>query len=132
MQNGADEYPPKADLRELCSQHPLPIIAPGTVDPASLSGDEPTRIALAALKTFNDALAAGDAEKLESCFYSGQAYWKDQLALTYHMRTFKTASVIVAGLLETEKLRGIDKGFEVKGKATFTPATPVLVSFVVV
>lgn len=65
---------------------------------------------------------------LEACFYADQAFWKDQLALTYHLRTFKTPGVIAASLLETEKPRSISKGIAVDGVALFLPATPVLVS----
>jgi hypothetical protein len=65
---------------------------------------------------------------LESCFYADQAFWKDQLALTYHLRTFKTPGVISASLLETKKLRSLSKGIAVDGAALFLPATPGLVS----
>lgn len=124
LQNGS-EFPPKADLRKMCSRYPLPVIAPGTVEP--MSSKEATKIATAVLKSFNDALSRGDAVTLESTFYSGQAYWKDQLALTYHMRTFTTPS-IAAALIETGKLREAG-GFEIEGKAIFVQATPVLVRY---
>ncbi|KUI67911.1 putative indole-3-pyruvate monooxygenase YUCCA10 [Cytospora mali] len=121
-----DGYPPRVALRELQEQHPLPYIAPGTVDPASMGGEEPTQKALAALGRFNAALAADDAEKLASCFYDEQAYWRDQLALTYHLRTFYSPGVIAAGLLETKKLRGLTGELQLSGAAHFIPATPVL------
>lgn len=121
------QSPPEADLRKMMSQHPLPVIPPGTVDPASMGGDEPTKQALAVLEELNTALAANDTKLLESCFYADQAYWKDQLALTYHMRTFASRDVIVASLLETKKLRKLTEAFELKGTAHFIPVTPVLV-----
>lgn len=120
-------HPPKADLRKLMSQHAIPIIPPGTVDLVSMGGEEPTKLALAVLKKLSAALAADDAEMLESCFLSEQAFWKDQLALTYHLRTFATPGVITSSLLETKSLRGLTEAFELKGKAHFVPATPVLV-----
>lgn len=125
--NDYPEYPPKADLRKLMSQHPLPVIAPGTVDGGFMSGDEATKQTLAVIKTYNAALTADDAEMLESCFFAGQAFWKDQLALTYHMRTFATSGVIAASLLETKTLKGTTEAFKIAGKAQFVLATPILV-----
>lgn len=123
-----EEYPPRADLLKMMAQQPLPVIAPGTVDAASLADDEPTKQALAVLEAFNAALAADDDEALESCFFADQSYWRDQLALTYHLRTFTTPSVIAASLLETKTLRGLTKGLEIDGEARFIPASPCLVS----
>lgn len=111
----------------MLAQHPLPVIPPGTVDPASMAGDEPTKQALAVLKTFNAALAADHADALESCFFAEQAYWKDHLALTYHMRTFYSPGIIASALLETKKLRDIAGEIKLEGAANFIPATPVLV-----
>ena len=123
-----NEHPPRGDLRKMMDQQPLPTLAPGLIDPASMTVDEATNKAFAVLDIFNTALTAGDAETLENCFYADQAYWKDQLSLTYHLRTFSTPGIIAAGLLETAKLRGISKGIEVDGTAMFLPVTPVLVS----
>ncbi|KAJ6095463.1 monooxygenase [Penicillium sp. IBT 16267x] len=119
-------YPPRADLRKMMDQQPLPTLAPGLIDPASMEGYEATNQAQAVLNILNTALTVDDAKILESCFYADQAYWKDQLSLTYHLRTFSTPGIIAAGLLETAKLRGISKGIEVDGVAMFLPATPVL------
>ncbi|KAF7553047.1 hypothetical protein G7Z17_g3903 [Cylindrodendrum hubeiense] len=121
-----DEYPPRADLREMLAQKPIPTIAPGTVDIASMVGEEPTKQAITVLNAFNSALASGDSAALEDCFLASQAYWKDQLALTYHMRTFYTPSVIAAGFLETRALRGIPGELKLEGAAQFLPATPTL------
>ncbi|KAK0120504.1 hypothetical protein ONS96_010712 [Cadophora gregata f. sp. sojae] len=124
--DAALEYPQKADLRTMFSQNPVPNITPGTMEPDSMCGDEPTIQALTLLKTFNEALATGDVPMLQNCFFPEQAYWKDQLALTWHLRTFMTPAVISAALLETKTLRGIDGSFELDGQAHFVPATPVL------
>ncbi|KAL1630648.1 hypothetical protein SLS54_000519 [Diplodia seriata] len=91
-----------------------------------LPGEEPTRQALAVLEPFNNALLANDAEGLKECFYADQAYWKDQLALTYHLRTFTGSDTIVASLLETKALRQITAGIKLE-TAQFIPATPTLV-----
>ncbi|KAH7015831.1 hypothetical protein EDB80DRAFT_761691 [Ilyonectria destructans] len=121
-----DEYPPRADLRKMLDQQPLPVITPGTVDVDSMAGDEPTKQATAVLSTFNAALAADNAAALGDCFLASQAYWKDQLALTYHMRTFYTPSAIAASFLETKSLRGISGELKLQGPAGFLPATPTL------
>ncbi|KAK3400184.1 hypothetical protein B0T20DRAFT_391713 [Sordaria brevicollis] len=121
-----NEYPPQVDLREMFKKHPVPIIAPGTVDPASMAGDEATQQALAVVNAMNEALVAEDARSLEGLFFPGSAYWKDSLALTYHLRTFNGAGVVAAALLETKRLRGIESGIQLEGAAQFIPATPVL------
>jgi hypothetical protein len=112
----------------MMDQNPLPMLAPGLIDPASITGNAATKQAQSVLSTFNSALAANDCDLLASCFFEGQAYWKDQLALTYHLRTFKSAGVIAASLLETKALRNIKELITVDGAAMFLPATPVLVS----
>lgn len=98
------------------------------MDAASVGGEAPTKIVLSVLSILNSALAARNSEILKSCFFPGQAFWRDQLALTYHLRTFASADTIAAALLETQKLRGLAAGFELAGEAHFIPATPVLVS----
>jgi hypothetical protein len=122
------EFPPRIDLLEILAQQPLPQLALDMIDPASMTGDEPTKQAQIALDDLNAALAANDSRSLENCFFEGQAYWRDQLALTYHLRTFKTPGVIAASLLETKALRNIKGDIRIDGGAMFIPATPVLVS----
>ncbi|KAF7588254.1 hypothetical protein BBP40_005976 [Aspergillus hancockii] len=121
-----DEYPPRGDLREMMTQTPLPTLAPEVIDPALMAGDEPTKQARAILSHLSAALASDNAEALESCFFPSQAYWKDQLALTYHLRTFSSPGVVAAALLETKKLRGLTGGIAVDGAAQFIPAMPTL------
>ncbi|GKZ49685.1 hypothetical protein AbraIFM66951_002256 [Aspergillus brasiliensis] len=121
-----DEYPRRGDLREMMNQHPVPTLPPGLIDPASMASDEATTQARAVLESLNTALVTGDVKTLEDCFYPDQAYWKDQLALTWHLRTFSTPSTIAASLLETAKLRNVSGGVEIDGAAVFLPATPVL------
>ena len=94
----SSDYPPAASLRTKLENYPLPVVAPGTVDPAALTGDILTKHALDVLATFNSALAANDSEALQNCFFAGQAYWKDALALTWHLRTFTSPDVASAHL----------------------------------
>ncbi|GAB1319243.1 Flavoprotein involved in K+ transport [Madurella fahalii] len=120
------EHPPAVDLRGMMAKLPLPVIPEGTVDPASMAGHEPTKQALAILDKLNAALAANDVELLESCFFASQAYWRDALALTYHLRTFTTPGVIATCLLETKALRRLVGEIKLQGTAQFIPAAPVL------
>ncbi|KAL5366573.1 hypothetical protein BJX96DRAFT_170043 [Aspergillus floccosus] len=121
-----DEYPPRADLRQMLAQHPLPTIAPGTVKPTTLTGNNPTKQAWAVLGRLNAALASDDAQALERCFVPTQAYWRDQLALTYHLRTFISPGVIAAALLETKSLRGMTEQIAIDGVAQFVPVMSTL------
>lgn len=93
-----------------------------------MGGEVPHQAALSALSALDAALAANDAPAVKSCFFPGQALWRDILALTYHIRTFATGSVVAAALLETTRLRRVT-GLSLSGTAKFIPATPVLVSF---
>ncbi|ROW18112.1 hypothetical protein VPNG_00180 [Cytospora leucostoma] len=121
-----EDFPPEGELLKMQEQYPLPNIAPGTVDPAGLSEEEATKQALAALSTFNAALESDNAEGLAGVFYDSQAFWRDQLALTYHIRTFASPSVVAAALLETKKLRGWTGGLKLVGTAKFAIAGPTL------
>ncbi|KAL4744237.1 hypothetical protein BDW72DRAFT_209155 [Aspergillus terricola var. indicus] len=121
-----NEHPPRADLRKMMGQHPLPALTPGSIDPGSMDGEKATTYARGVLNQFNAALAASDAEALKSCFYADQAYWKDQLALTWHLRTFRGPGTIATSFLETARLRKLPSGISIDGEAVFLPATPVL------
>jgi hypothetical protein len=123
-----NEFPARVNLLEMLAQQPLPLLTPGLIDPASMAGDEPTKQAQIVLDRLNAAIAGNNTEAIEDCFVADHAYWKDQLALTYHLRTFRTPGVIAASLLETTQLRAIKGGISVNGGAIFMPATPVLVS----
>lgn len=123
-----EEYPPKADIRKMMAETPLPVIPEGTIDPANMNGSTPTKITLDIVENLTSALKANHAAALEDCFFAEQAYWKDQLALTYHLRTFQRAAVIACSLMETKNLRGLAQ-IEIDGVASFAPVTPTLVSF---
>ncbi|RMJ08466.1 hypothetical protein CDV36_011918 [Fusarium kuroshium] len=120
-----DEHPPAASLRQMMDQQPVPILDQETVALVSLPGESATERALAVLDAFKAAVAGEDVEALQSLFFAKQAYWKDILALTCHLRTFFTSEVIVANFLYTKKLRGVTTEWKLEG-ATFIPATPAL------
>lgn len=109
-------------------EHPLPSIPSEMLDPASMVGDEATNQAQAVLNRLNAALIANDSESVKECFFASQAYWKDQLALTYHLRTFTSPDVIASSLLETKSMRGITEGLAIGGGAQFITATQTLVN----
>ncbi|KAK3306767.1 uncharacterized protein B0T15DRAFT_492292 [Chaetomium strumarium] len=121
-----DEYPSAADVRKMMARHPLPIVLDGSVPEEARTGNGPTRQALVMLRKLNAALASDDAKALENCFLPGQAYWKDTLALTWHLRTFTSPGVIAASLLQTKTLRALVGDIKLEGDAQFIPATPVL------
>ncbi|KAL1840235.1 hypothetical protein VTJ49DRAFT_666 [Mycothermus thermophilus] len=120
------EHPPAADLRAELAKNPLPIIPPGTVDADALTGEVRTKIAKDVLTGFNAALAAADSTSLARCFYPAQAYWKDALALTWHLRTFSGAAAVAAALLRMYALRGIEGGVRLEGEPYWIPISPVL------
>ncbi|KAK8078268.1 FAD/NAD(P)-binding domain-containing protein [Apiospora saccharicola] len=105
-------------------ENPLPIIAPDICVDDPITDDEiAAKKAQDVLGKLNEAIKASDADKLEQCFFPQQAYWRDQIALTWHLRTFFNRHVIAARLLETEALRGVaGEGFQMEGHAHFIPA----------
>ncbi|KAI1339768.1 hypothetical protein F5Y15DRAFT_407096 [Xylariaceae sp. FL0016] len=111
----------------MMAKHPLPIIAPGTVDASLMTPKETAKQATGVIDVFNAALHSGDTTKLQQCFFPEQAYWRDQLALTYHIRTFIDAGVIAESFLDTAKLRGIPEGIKIEAdSAKLVSVTPVL------
>ncbi|KAI4853214.1 hypothetical protein E4T44_00986 [Aureobasidium sp. EXF-8845] len=119
--------PTKGDLRKLMRKYALPVVTPVSAEDDSTNNSKATQQALVVVQKFNEALATDDAEVLESCFFADQAFWKDQLALTWHLRTFISPTEITFALLETKKQRDISRGFEIKGKAQFVQVGPTLV-----
>lgn len=125
--HGIAEYPPRVELRDIQAKYPLP--QPGGVDPALMSGDGPSQVAISTLAALEAGLEAGDVQAVGKCFFPTQAFWRDLLALTSHIRTFAgETSVIATSLVETTKLRGVNAGLKLSGTAQFVPATPALVS----
>jgi hypothetical protein len=107
-------------------QQPVPVLDQQTVDLVSLPGESAIEQALTVLDAFKAAVTADDAAALQDLFFHEQAYWKDILALTCHLRTFFTREVIVANFLHTKKLRDVTTEWKLEG-ANFVPATPALV-----
>jgi hypothetical protein len=117
----------KGDLRDLMKEHALPVITPVSAGDFPTNAFEATQQALVVLQQFNTALATDNAEALERSFYAEQAFWKDQLALTWHLRTFISPAKIISALLETKKQRNITGDFKIKDEAQFVQVGPTLV-----
>ncbi|KAG6983605.1 hypothetical protein FOFC_15386 [Fusarium oxysporum] len=123
----SDTYPPAASLLQLFDERPIPVLPLRIVEKISYEDVDPSGQATDVVKTFHDALRESDIQALQDCFFADQAYWKDALAFTYHLRTFYTPSVISANLLETNKARGPSMRWNMES-AVFVAATPVLLS----
>jgi hypothetical protein len=93
-----------------------------------MTGNAPTIQAKDVLATFNAALASNDAGRLASCFYPDQAYWRDIVALTSHLRTLERPQVIATALLELIALRGLAGDIELTREVHFAVMSPVMVS----
>ncbi|KAI4758567.1 hypothetical protein E4T52_09246 [Aureobasidium sp. EXF-3400] len=120
------QVPVKGDLRKLMKEYALPIVALVSAEFGAKDNLEVTQQALAISQEFNAAVATDDAEALGSCFLTEQAFWKDQLALTWHLRTFISPSRITSAFLETKKQRDIAGTFEIRGEASFARVGPSL------
>ncbi|KAF5617232.1 K+ transport flavoprotein [Fusarium tjaetaba] len=125
LDNISGPYPPAASLLQLFDERPVPVLPPKIIEKISFKDADPLDQATAVIKAFHDALRDNDIQALKDCFFADQAYWKDALAFTYHLRTFYTPPVIAANLLETNKMRGPSMRWNMEG-AVFIAATPVL------
>lgn len=87
---------------------------PADLPPASTSADADADadrlpdLVSAALDALGAALRAGDAARVAACFLGSQAYWRDLLALTWHLRTLSDAPAIAPALLALAGRRGWD------------------------
>jgi hypothetical protein len=92
-----------------------------------MTGDAALLQAKAVIDDFNAALDSNDAEKLASCFYAEQAYWRDIVAFTSHIRTIDKPRVLATALLQMVSLRGLQGRIESTGSANFAVMSPVMV-----
>ena len=118
------EFPPKADLRNVSK--PLPSIPLGTIDPNLMNATATAASAKMVVDAFNAAISSGKVEKLADCFYA-QAYWRDIVALTSHLRTLDDSQAIATALAELIDLRGLAGGFEMTGEPHFAVMSPFMV-----
>lgn len=118
------EYPKRCDLRKDIYR-PLPAVS---ISPESAASADPTAICNEALTSLFDALSSGDVDKVKETFYTDQSYWRDQLALTYHFRTFNDRDVISEAMVERTRINKLGKVTVLPGTARLLPAGPPLVS----
>lgn len=95
------EYPPAVSLAKDVYR-PFPAL-PANL-PASSDLDAPALITKA-LQSLTDALTSEDINQIKSCFHPTQAYWRDLLALTWHLRTINDAPAIAPALLHLTQQR---------------------------
>lgn len=118
-----NEYPARADLRSQIYR-PLPAVSL----PVDQPNPESMSICTEVLESLFKGLSAGDAAAVKESFYPDQSYWRDQLALTYHFRTFTDRDVITQALVDRTSTNKLDKLTVLPGTARLTPAGPTLVS----
>lgn len=121
-QEQAREHPVQVALKDL--QRPLPVIE-GSLDEGSIDA---TRIIQSLLDRLYGALEDQDLERVKDCFNPLQSYWRDQLALTAHLRTFTDSGTIARAILETSKMRRLGRFNIVPTTPRLVQATPTLVS----
>ncbi|CZR63123.1 related to flavoprotein involved in K+ transport [Phialocephala subalpina] len=96
------DFPPKADLLTEIYQ-PLPKLT-ATVDWDALDA---STTAEQVVRGFSTALEGADKNALADHFLADQSYWRDTLAITSHLRTFKGRDVIELVLTEQNRQRRI-------------------------
>ncbi|GKU06592.1 unnamed protein product [Fusarium langsethiae] len=120
-----DVHHDAADLRTLFEEHPIPAVSPSIAGLISFATRSELEQASIVVDAFNSALANNDSVALQACFYPKQAYWKDSLALTYHLRTFRNPEVIAKNFFKTKEARRCKATWKLEG-AVFVPTTPFL------
>lgn len=122
------EYPEAGDLRQMIVDKPIPQLAEDIMRGEPNDLGHAVEQARQVVGHFVTSLTSGNAEALANCFFSTQAYWKDNLALTCHLRTFENRKVIARSLVQASGLRGGIAHLElVESSVVFILATPNLV-----
>ncbi|KAI1475920.1 hypothetical protein F4774DRAFT_428595 [Daldinia eschscholtzii] len=73
-----------------------------------------------------EALLSNNFEELASFFYAEQAYWREIVTLTSHLRIFSTPGVIAKALVHTKDLRGITGNVELTGDTHIVVVNPTM------
>lgn len=117
------DFPVKANLLTEIYQ-PLPIVNV-VVDWDSF--DAPAT-AEKVVKLFSTALGKRDTNALRTIFITGRSYWRDTLAITSHLRTFKDSAVIAPILTELSSERRISEIGIISGSEQVVSVSETLVS----
>ncbi|KAK1975732.1 hypothetical protein LZ30DRAFT_604969 [Colletotrichum cereale] len=97
------DYPPKVDIKTQIYAE-LPVTATALSSWDDLDANEVSRSVVAELSA---AIQQGRHRDVESLFAAPSAYWKDTMALTAHLRTFKGRQSIASALLELHSERKV-------------------------
>ncbi|KAK1948931.1 FAD/NAD(P)-binding domain-containing protein [Colletotrichum sublineola] len=97
------DYPPKVDIKTQIYE-PLPTTATALSSWDDLDVNEIARSVVADLSA---ALQKRSHHDVESLFATPSAHWRDTLALTAHLRTFKGRQSIASALLELHEQRNV-------------------------
>ncbi|EFQ31574.1 hypothetical protein CGRA01v4_01474 [Colletotrichum graminicola] len=97
------DYPPKVDIKTQIYEQP-PVTANALSSWDDLDVDE---IAHSVVTELSAALQQKRHRDVENVFATSSAHWKDTLALTAHLRTFKGRQTIASALLELHDQRKV-------------------------
>ncbi|KAI3390953.1 hypothetical protein diail_8327 [Diaporthe ilicicola] len=118
-----EEYPPKCSLHKDVYR-PFPSLPANLLAPADVDG---AALVTKATQSLSDALEAGDVSQLKAVFLSSQAYWRDLLSFTFHLRTLNDGPIIAPALNKLAKERGLVGGFKfIPGSIHDVSPTPTL------
>lgn len=117
------DFPPKADLLTEIYQ-PLPKLT-ASVDWNVLDA---STTAEQVVRGFSTALEGADTKAFADHFLAHQSYWRDTLAITSHLRTFKDRDVIALVLTEQNRQRHIHGITITPGSTQIVVASGTLVS----
>ena len=117
------DFPSKADLLTEIYQ-PLPkltaVIDWDTLD-SSVAAEQ-------VLRSFAKALETADTNALRDVFLICKSFWRDTLAVTSHLRTFKSREVIASVLTSLNHKRRIHEIALIPGTAQVVVVSETLVS----
>lgn len=118
----AADYPPAVSLAKDVYR-PFPTLPTNLAPSSDLNAPA---LITTALQSLTDALTSKDISQIKSCFHPTQAYWRDLLALTWHLRTFNDAPSIAPALLHLTQQRAWRGSFTVNPQSikevTVSPA----------
>ncbi|KAH8646369.1 hypothetical protein BGZ60DRAFT_465011 [Tricladium varicosporioides] len=115
------DFPPRANLLKDIYQ-PLPKVSV-TID---LDTFDTASAAERVVRDFAAALEKGDKNDIADLFVTDQSYWRDTIAITAHLRTFKSSHVITSVLTELNERRHINQIAIVPGTAQIITASETL------
>lgn len=117
------DFPPRADLLNDIYQS-LPKVT-AAVDWDALDAES---TAVRVVEEFATALSNADKHGMAELFVNDRSYWRDTVAITAHLRTFKSPHTIASVLTELNRQRHISEVSIIPGTAQIVKASDTLVS----